>query len=51
MIRYVSREANLILDRIVNIVFIDLVGVNVLYLLEALENDKTSGIFNFVSVV
>lgn len=30
---------------------IDLVGVNVLYLLEALENNKTSGAFNFVSLV
>ncbi|MBA0715765.1 hypothetical protein Golax_014651, partial [Gossypium laxum] len=56
VVRHVPREANLVVDRIENMVVVDMEGVNVLAiaptdLLEALQSDKDNGPFDCTSVV
>ncbi|MBA0686747.1 hypothetical protein Goari_014333, partial [Gossypium aridum] len=56
VVRHVPREANLVVDRIANMVVVDMEGVNVLAiaptdLLEALQSDKDNGPFDCTSVV
>ncbi|MBA0832487.1 hypothetical protein Goarm_016876, partial [Gossypium armourianum] len=51
VVRHVPREANLVVDRIANMVVVDMEGVNVLEiaptdLLEALQSDKDNGPFD-----
>ncbi|MBA0770168.1 hypothetical protein Gotri_018836 [Gossypium trilobum] len=56
MVRHAPREANLVVDRITNMVVVDMEGVNVLAIaptdpLEALQSDKDNGPFDCTSVV
>ncbi|MBA0560838.1 hypothetical protein Golob_017714 [Gossypium lobatum] len=56
MVRHVPREANLVVDRIANMVVVDMEGVNDLTiaptdLLESLQSDKDNGPFDCTSVV